>query len=49
VATTGPVLAGESVRVAYGDALCNRDKETSGLVRAMENGEKLFLFSEWRY
>lgn len=32
-----------------GEAFCNRDRETSDLVRAMENGEKLFVFSERRY
>jgi hypothetical protein len=35
--------------VVSGEAFCNRDKETSDLVRAMENGEKLFVFSERRY
>ena len=34
--------------VVSGEAFCNRDKETSDLVRAMENGEKLFVFSERR-
>ena len=32
--------------VVSGDAFCNREKETSDLVRAMEIGEKLFVFSE---
>jgi hypothetical protein len=32
-----------------GEAFCNRGKETSDLVRAMENGEKLFVFSERRF
>lgn len=35
--------------VVSGEAFCNRKKETSDLVRAMENGEKLFVFSERRY
>ena len=35
--------------VVSGEAFCNREKETSDLVRAMENGEKLFVFSERRY
>jgi hypothetical protein len=34
--------------VVSGEAFCNRGKETSDLVRAMENGEKLFVFSERR-
>src|SRR5438034_7322565 len=35
--------------VVSGDAFCNRSKELSDLVRAMENAEKLFVFSERRY
>ena len=35
--------------VVSGEAFCNREKETGDLVRAMENGEKLFVFSERRY
>jgi len=35
--------------VVTGEAFCNREKETRDLVRAMENGEKLFVFSERRY
>jgi len=35
--------------VVSGDAFCNRGQETGDLVRAMENGEKLFVFSERRY
>ena len=35
--------------VVSGDAFCNRQQETGDLVRAMENGEKLFVFSERRY
>jgi hypothetical protein len=30
-------------------AFCNREKELADLMRAMENGEKLFVFSERRY
>src|SRR5690349_1272272 len=32
-----------------GDAFCNRQKELADLGRAMENAEKLFVFSERRY
>jgi hypothetical protein len=35
--------------VVTGDAFCNREKEVHDLVRAMENAEKLFVFSERRY
>jgi len=35
--------------VVSGEAFCNREKETGDLVRAMENGERLFVFSERRY
>jgi AAA+ ATPase superfamily predicted ATPase len=35
--------------VVSGDAFCNRQKEIADLVRAMENREKLFVFSERRY
>ena len=35
--------------VVSGDAFCNRQKELADLLRAMENGETLFLFSERRY
>src|SRR5438270_352313 len=35
--------------VVSGDAFCNRSKELSDLVRAVENAEKLFVFSERRY
>src|SRR5438067_515623 len=35
--------------VVSGDAFCNRTKELSDLVRATQNGEKLFVFSERRY
>ena len=35
--------------VVSGEAFCNRDTETRDLVRAMENAEKLFVFSERRY
>ena len=35
--------------VVSGEAFCDREKETSDLVRAMENGEKLFVFLERRY
>ena len=34
--------------VVGGSAFCNRKKELSDLVRAMENSEKLFLYSERR-
>src|ERR1700704_5066499 len=35
--------------VVSGEAFCNREKETSELVRAMKNAEKLFVLSERRY
>ncbi len=35
--------------VVSGEAFCNRQKELADLLRAMENAEKLFLFSERRY
>jgi uncharacterized protein len=35
--------------VVSGDAFCNRQKELADLRRAMENAEKLFVFSERRY
>jgi AAA+ ATPase superfamily predicted ATPase len=35
--------------VVSGNAFCNRDKEVADLLRAMENNEKLFVFSERRY
>src|SRR5438034_2470324 len=35
--------------VVTGDAFCNRQKELADLLRAMENAEKLFVFSERRY
>ena len=35
--------------VVSGKAFCNREKELADLLRAMENAEKLFLFSERRY
>lgn len=35
--------------VVSGDAFCNREREIADLLRAMENGEKLFLFSERRF
>jgi uncharacterized protein len=31
------------------DAFCNRQKELADLLQAMENAEKLFVFSERRY
>jgi hypothetical protein len=34
--------------VVGGSAFCNRKRELSDLVRAMENSEKLFLYSERR-
>jgi len=34
--------------VVGGDAFCNRRKEVGDLLRAMENGEKLFVYSERR-
>lgn len=35
--------------VVSGGAFCNRQKELADLLRAMENAEKLFVFSERRY
>jgi hypothetical protein len=35
--------------VVSGAAFCNREKEVGDLVRAMENSEKLFVFSERRF
>lgn len=35
--------------VVTGVAFCNREKEIGDLLRAMENAEKLFVFSERRY
>ncbi len=35
--------------VVSGDAFCNRQREIADLVRAIENQEKLFVFSERRY
>ena len=35
--------------VVSGEAFCNRQKELADLLRAMENAEKLFVFSERRY
>lgn len=35
--------------VVSGDAFCNREKEQADLLRAMENSEKMFVFSERRY
>ena len=35
--------------VVSGSAFCNREKEVTDLLRAMENNEKLFVFSERRY
>ena len=35
--------------VVSGDAFCNRVQELADLRRAMENAEKLFVFSERRY
>ena len=32
-----------------GEAFCDREQETADLVRAMENAQKLFVFSERRY
>ena len=42
---TNPFEYGGVVR---GDAFCNRRKEIADLVRAMENGERLFLYAERR-
>jgi len=35
--------------VVRGDAFCNRRKEVEDLLRAMESGEKLFVYSERRF
>ena len=35
--------------VVSGSAFCNREREVAELVRAMENSEKLFVYSERRY
>jgi hypothetical protein len=35
--------------VVRGDAFCNRREEVGDLLRAMENGEKLFVYSERRF
>lgn len=35
--------------VVSGSAFCNRQKEVADLLRAIENHEKLFVFSERRY
>jgi hypothetical protein len=35
--------------VVSGDSFCNRKKELADLFRAMENGEKLFVYSERRF
>jgi len=35
--------------VVSGEAFCNREKELRDLLRAMENAEKFFVFSERRY
>jgi len=35
--------------VVSGDAFCNREKETADLLRAVDNCEKLFVFSERRF
>jgi hypothetical protein len=35
--------------VVRGDAFCNRREEVGALLRAMENGEKLFVYSERRF
>lgn len=35
--------------VVKGEAFCNRKKELRDLLRAMENGEKLFVYSERRF
>ena len=35
--------------VVSGNAFCNREKEVTDLLRAIENNEKLFVFSERRY
>ena len=35
--------------VVSGSAFCNRQKEVTDLLQAIENNEKLFVFSERRY
>ncbi len=35
--------------VVSGQAFCNRERETADLIRAMEDAQKLFVFSERRY
>jgi len=35
--------------VVSGEAFCNREQEVADLLRAMENAEKMFVFSERRY
>ena len=35
--------------VVSGNAFCDREKEVTDLLRAIENNEKLFVFSERRY
>lgn len=35
--------------VVGGNAFCNREKEVTDLLRAIENNEKLLVFSERRY
>ena len=35
--------------VVSGEAFCNREQELGDLLRAIENAEKLFVFSERRY
>jgi AAA+ ATPase superfamily predicted ATPase len=35
--------------VVRGDGFCNRKKEVEDLLRAMENAEKLFVYSERRF
>jgi AAA+ ATPase superfamily predicted ATPase len=35
--------------VVRGEAFCNRKKEVEDLLRAVENGEKLFVYSERRF
>jgi hypothetical protein len=35
--------------VVSGNAFCNREKEVADVLRAIENNEKLFVFSERRY
>ncbi|MFQ5769692.1 MAG: ATP-binding protein, partial [bacterium] len=35
--------------VVHGDAFCNREKELNDLIRAIENNEKWFVYSERRF